>query len=300
MIVSEVEGKNEYNNWKEWFGAITNLKGKWIYRGQSSSAELVSTLERECRKFGLELDPYAENIEKQMIRQFQRVYDGDDRQKVQEDTLYCISLMRHYGAPTRLLDFTYSKYVAMYFGLESAYENMPNNEKELPDYSAKRGCTIWCIDREKLLSKAAGIPEVQTLLNKRSYDKYRCNKTFIQLYMENKFTFALWETPLQLHRRLHLQQATFLCPGNIKVKLMNNLREPCGKEEPDFIKKFTYFFTLDELREAFDEFMLMDITRESLFPGLDGLATSMRYQLWFYKKLHEDIDKNKTILGVKT
>lgn len=285
--------------WKDWLSAIIDLKGYWLYRGQSSNVALESSLERDCEKSGFKLDPHAEGIEKQMIRQFQRVYDGDDRQKVQEDTLYCLSLMRHYGAPTRLLDFTYSKYVAIYFGLESAYKNVLRDGNNQADNKAKRECTIWCINQEKLASKFDDISEIKELLKDRRDDKKRNDDSFVGLYMKNKFTFALWENPLLLHRRLHLQQGTFLCPGNIKVTLMENLREPRGAQESDCIKKFTYSFEACELQKAFEEFMRMDLTRESLFPGLDGLGESMRYQLWFYKNLNEWIEKEKQRIGVK-
>ena len=84
MSVDEVGGKEKYTNWKEWLNDIAGLTGDWLYRGQDSDVPLKTTLEREFEKFGFELDTDADIIEKQMIRQFKRVYDGDDRQKVEK------------------------------------------------------------------------------------------------------------------------------------------------------------------------------------------------------------------------
>ena len=44
--------------------------------------------------------------------------------------------MQHHGAPTRLLDFTYSIYIAAYFALENA------DPKADPDGS----CAIWAVN----------------------------------------------------------------------------------------------------------------------------------------------------------
>jgi hypothetical protein len=97
----------------------------WVYRAQNDSVDLETTFERACQNSHFSLHSDAPSIEDNMIREFARVYDGDDREKVQNDTLYCLSLMRHYGAPSRLLDFTYSMYVAIYFALECASDNVP-------------------------------------------------------------------------------------------------------------------------------------------------------------------------------
>ena len=97
-----------FTSWEKWTEAIINLEGQWLYKGQTSDSILETSLEKECLKSGFSLD-YAENIEKMMIRQFKRVYTGDDREIVKNDTLYCISLLRHFGAPVRLLDFSCSK-----------------------------------------------------------------------------------------------------------------------------------------------------------------------------------------------
>lgn len=269
------------------------LKGDyWVYRAQHENGELETTFERACQNSHLTLDSDAPGTEGNMIREFARVYDGDDRENVQNDKLYCLSLMRHYGAPSRLLDFTYSMYVAVYFALECAYDNVPKKASGELDYENPiRSCAIWCIDTKELVARINDkykdkYPELIANITARSDDSRRENKTFLPLYMENKYKFVGHENPLPLHRRLHLQQGTFLCPGNISVPFMENLLYPYrdyGKT--DKIRKIICRFQVSDLQEAFKQSMRMNMTREGLFPGLDGFAQSMKYQLWFYRKL---------------
>lgn len=270
---------------------LEELDDHWVYRAQYSEYELQTSLERDCRSSGFDLQKDASDIELNMIRQFSRVYDGDDRQKVQDDTLYCLSLMRHYGAPTRLLDFTYSKHVATYFALECAYDNVPKNDLGKPDYKEKRSCAIWCIKTDDLHHQVEEkYPEdkyadVRRLLKERREDIRRTDETFKPLYMDNKYDLVVWENPIQLHTRLHLQQGVFLCPGNIRKPFMDNLLYLYDYKKTDKIRKVICNLKPLALRKAFERCMRMNMTRQSLFPGLDGYARSMSYQFWLYKKL---------------
>jgi len=277
--------KDEYDQLLEY---LNEFGDGWVYRAQPLFPNLETTLERDCISSNFALEEDAVGIEKNMIRQFSRVYDGDDRQKVQDDILYCLSLMRHYGAPTRLLDFTYSKYVATYFALEYAYDNVPKEKTGELDYKGKRSCAIWCIQTDELLRKVEDkYPEVNRLLELRGKDETRNNDSFEPLYMNNKYNLALWENPIQLHKRLHLQQGVFLCPGNIKITFMENLLYPYRQKKTSGILKVICNLDPHDLRKAFERCMRMNLTRESLFPGLDGFAMSLKYQIWFYKKLAE-------------
>ena len=245
----------------------------WLFRAQSPKQALTTSLERDCEKSGYELEDDAIKIEEEMIRLFARVYDGVDSENVQKDKLYCLSLMRHFGAPTRLLDFTYSRYVAIYFALEYAYED------------EERSAAIWCIDMSELANKVrTKNPSVSELIEQRIEDRKRTNETFEPLYMDSKYTFVSSENAVQLHRRLNLQQGVFLCPGNIRKSFEGNLFHPYEKPTRDIRK---VIFKPDDLREAFKKYYRMNLTRESLFPGLDGFAQSMRYQLWLYKMLYD-------------
>ena len=46
--------------------------------------------------------------------------------------------------------------------------------------------------------------------------------SFEPLYWNNNYQLVMWENPLQLHKRLHLQQGVFLCPGNVELSFMEN------------------------------------------------------------------------------
>lgn len=154
----------EFGNINDLEDYLKNLdNGYQIFRGQAQEPNLTTSIERHCMKSNYSLSKDCLKIERNMIRQFDRVYDGTDKQKVHDDILYRLSLMRHFGAPTRLLDFTYSRYIAIYFALESAYNNIPKKklnkiqhdlEKYELDYKKERNCSIWCIDFKKLDKKS--------------------------------------------------------------------------------------------------------------------------------------------------
>jgi hypothetical protein len=55
---------------------------------------------------------------------------------MEEDYLGWLALMRHHGAPSRLLDWTLSPYVAAYFAL---YEGFKKQSVDLH-------CAVWAID----------------------------------------------------------------------------------------------------------------------------------------------------------
>ena len=111
----------------------------WVYRGKLSRFPLQTSIERALPNAGIDLKE-AVRIEREMTRLFQRLYWGDDREVVRSDTLYCLSLMQHHGAPTRLLDWTYSPFVAAYFAMESAHDHRL-------EYGEHESCSVWCLNQ---------------------------------------------------------------------------------------------------------------------------------------------------------
>ena len=88
--------------------ALCSLPNNYIYRGHAESLwRLESTLERLIGpRWSKET---AERFEQYSLQVFQSKYHLYDHENIEpESKLGWLSLMQHYGVPTRLLDFTAS------------------------------------------------------------------------------------------------------------------------------------------------------------------------------------------------
>lgn len=99
---------------------------EWIFRGQTDKEwTLAPSL---LRKFKLhEIDrKSAVGIEKQIFREFltkERLYCNHDIPKSEHFfSMNVFAMMQHYSCPTRLLDWTNSPFIALYFAVESKFE----------------------------------------------------------------------------------------------------------------------------------------------------------------------------------
>lgn len=265
----------------------------WVFRAQGADYELETSLERAILRSNLSLTD-APLIEKTITREFGRWYNGSDCDLVRSDSLYCLSLLRHFGAPTRLLDFTYSKYVACYFGLEVAYGDV-RRKKGKPDYEAPRSFALWCINTKELETILLNTYQTDKAFVKayrsRANLKTRGERSFGALYF-NKYLLASPENPVMIHERLHLQQGVFLCPGSVSDAFRTNLLNPYGNSPRiEGIKKLICQIDPHKIQDEFTRFKRMNITRESLFPGLDGRAGKIEYLLADYLDLGKKVQE---------
>ncbi len=113
------------HSWAEFVGIIQSWQGfrNWCFRGQASAEwSLRSSLSRH-----IEVSKVCEQVwelqESRIRRIFRRKSHLFLTDPPQDDELEWLALMQHHGAPTRLLDFTWSPYVAAFFALERATSN---------------------------------------------------------------------------------------------------------------------------------------------------------------------------------
>jgi hypothetical protein len=115
----------------------------WIFRGlKSDDYNLQPSIERaaDAHRMGWP------TLEALLVGEFQaktRMYmnPSDLPPRDEDEKISWLALMQHYGVPTRLLDFTYSPYAAMYFALR----NRSEREKE-SEY-----VRVWAIDGEAVM-----------------------------------------------------------------------------------------------------------------------------------------------------
>lgn len=241
--------------WDELARTLQQLDG-WAFRGeQSADWDLFSSLSRRLMRFAAD-EPLWPEREARAMRIFRRKahnYLGDPR--VTEDDLRTLAMMQHHGAPTRLLDFTKSPFVAAFFALEHAVGE----------------AAVFALDTPRLWASA---PRFDTTLTRERIDP-RLPGNFERYFAPNRLPLLWAGEPAEMDRRLIAQSGLFLVPGVLHMTLDQILKE----YEPDgsLLVKIVVPARLRD--EAMKTLYRMNITYATLFPDLDGLARSLAYEL---------------------
>jgi hypothetical protein len=222
----------EINTWKDFNDSVAKpLTGaglsRWVYRGETDDRPLRTTIERALIRWNICQKEYATAIEFQTIREFRRRLGQPEYERVQNDTLHCLSLMQHYGGPTRLLDCTYSPFVAAAFALENGIYPLKKNDKR-PRPVVWCFNALWC-ERETQRNLPRHMHKVMT---RRTNDARRNDETFIPLFQlkssqepgSPRWKFVKCENSLHLNQRLTAQQGAFLCPADLSSSFEKNLK----------------------------------------------------------------------------
>lgn len=259
---------------------------RWIYR-RSARSGLASSLERACRAAGVDL-ARAPEIERLLVREFRRNYRGTDAAIVATDTLFCMGLMRHYGAPTRLLDWTYSPYVALFFAIRGM---------EPCEYGAEAGRHtghLFALDTAACRKVAASVAEGKPLQHRFDDAGVQDDATFRAVYLEPPFRrFVLPENPWTFHERHQVQQGVFLCPGDVSASYEDNLaaldaHDRSANRDARALRRYAISMTAEDRRNTLLQLQRGNITEASLFPGLDGFARSLGHRLPFFLQQLEE------------
>ena len=248
----------DVRSWTEFIDIIQSWQGfrNWCFRGQGDAAwTLRPSLSRhiEVSKVFHKAWPRQEERIRRIFERKSHLFITDTPQA---DELEWLALMQHYGAPTRLLDFTWSPYVAAFFALERATTD----------------AAIWAVNLPLLWN----IHERQRIdgVNVEEADP-RDADAFKKYYLPNKRAFVWQGDPFRMPQRVIAQSGTFLVPSHLGMTVEDIIARYPGRGE--LLIKFVLPVT--KLRpEAMSSLYDMNITQATLFPGLDGLARSMAYE----------------------
>lgn len=247
---------------------VNGLPNNYFFRDQADASwPLKSSLERVI---GLEWTAAkAQQFEDFALQQFRskfHLYDHENSHPTSK--LAWLSVMQHYGVPTRLLDFTESPYIALYFALES-YSHHLGKEIALFafDYSAVLQRSI-----DHIQSKDLGFRETRASVFERQ------DEIFDSVVDRFSYDIAWIAEPLVLNARLDRQGGSFLLSGNRSLQIEAVLGLPLY-QDADMQK---LVIPPDLVSGVFALLRKMNITSKSLYGDLEGLARSIRMQLQQY------------------
>jgi hypothetical protein len=262
---------SQISNWPELLAMVDRITphGDWIFRGlrkgpdKENNLEILSHFDEAWRRRRPE--GARKLYEAWMLREFRReAYHHLHHLPEREDLLEWLALGRHYGMPVRLVDFTYSFYIAVYFAISRKVEeevgwilafNIKWHKQQLETYIVP-----------KLLEKCNVPP------NEAAFQDLRLFREFAINYNQD---YVAAVNPFRRNPRLASQQGLFLCPANIEHDFDKNL-ESALPIDPEHRKGMLCLIQVPHgiRNEIIRELRRMNISSASLFRDLSGWAES--------------------------
>jgi hypothetical protein len=252
------------DSWEAFLDVITDSPyANWAFRGQCDAAwPLLSALSRYFVSFHVHPDAWRAQ-ESRMLRIFKRkAHQFLSHTPDPDDDFQWLALMQHHGAPTRLLDLTWSPYVAAFFALERATGD----------------AAVWALNPTHIsYASSIALRDGHTIHPQVMDPRERGN---LHRYFLAEDVPCLWiGEPYIMNSRLTAQSGTFAVPGTLSQPVEAILsRYPEPRET--LVKLILPSAQVRE--QGMRELYRMNITYATLFPGLDGLARSLAYELEFH------------------
>ena len=259
----------------DWDASICRHRSSYAFRGMvDSSWEMKSSLMRIEGEFN--------KFEKHLLRNFQKYAHRD---VVERDSFWnWLTVAQHHGLPTRLLDWTYSPFVALHFATDDLTKmetdgivwcaKIPSVHKLLPKALSKvlteEGSYVFTVDMlsrfeaQEIDISILGV-HINPALRKTGYlspTKIRSLDDFDQMA---KKPFALFFEPPSLDDRIVNQFALFSVLSSSQMLMDDWLKQHSDGAKKVIIPKEIKWKVRDKLDQA-------NITERVIYPGLDGLG----------------------------
>jgi hypothetical protein len=237
-----------------WQEELGRFRSNFAFRGRSDAAEGLETSL-------LRLGGDVRSLEIYLLRNFRKYA----RSELQFDSVWdWLALGKHHALPTRLLDWTYSPYVALHF----ATANLNRYDRD---------GVVWCLDYVRVHDE---LPDaLRDVLDQEGANVFtpellgRAAPGFRELDALADEPFCVFLEPPSLDERIVNQYALFslLSPPTASLDEWLDGRG-------DLVRKLVIPARLKwEVRDKLDQ---ANITERVLFPGLDGLSAWLtRYYL---------------------
>ncbi len=292
--MSDVENTNYIPKYKQMLlSDIVDIAdafdNNWVFRGQSRCEWPINTsqerLLREHWKMSAK-DPVS------FDRQILACHEKTVLAKIKSSISYIppdqhpaedfswLALLQHHGCKTRLVDFTRSFYIALFFAVAD----------HLDDDAA-----IWAINVSMMKNKA----EDENAKKDYPYRDEEFRRRLVEAALSRGDLVpgtlgVTYAEPAQLNERIIAQQGLFLCPLDFHKTFMENLTIALDltetKERPKDLSAsdglvnetksgnvIKIIINKEDKRNFNKHLHMMNITEATLFPGLDGYCESLNY-----------------------
>ena len=247
---------------------LNSLPNHFIYRGHADASwPLTSSLERVIGSSWNEENAILS--EERTLDVFKSKFHLYDKINIVPDSkLAWLSLMQHYGAPTRLLDFTESPYAALYFSIEFY---CPQSKKDF---------AVYALDYSAMMDKSiAKIAASRPSFNETRASIYpKRDAIFDEVVDPGKYDIAWITEPTMLNARLDRQAGSFILSGNRGSRIRDILESELYHD----VAMYKYVFPAKLYQGVYALLRKMNLTSKTLYGDLDGLARSLKMELQVY------------------
>lgn len=277
-------------HWNDVISFNQMFLSKFIFRGQADAEwDLSPSLERMVKNHHPNyIDKHIPNIyEEKMLNTFKYKYPlyANKIQPLEKENVEWLTLMQHFGTPTRLLDFSASIFVALYMALDGSYTE---------------NSVVWAVNKFATQKKH---------LEKYFKDGNKNNAYAFEEFLYNKANNIIGRMPPKdiereilpvyphlCNERISIQQGLFLMATDLCVPFYDAFRSFFEIIDSNIFEvpiknllDFSYIKNIDFRNLVLFKIIIpkkfkweltlllnqMNITAETLYPGLSGLAKSL-------------------------
>lgn len=264
---SEVQEKLFQGIWND---AIQRFRSPFVYRGLSdASYRLASSLIR--------LGGAYARLERHLLRSFRKY--GHEISQRWPSIWHLLTIAQHYGLPTRLMDWTYSPYVALHFATANHERfdidgviwvvHFQKAHNLLPDHLSNRleaeGAQTFTVELLSGLFREEGEGSISD--DASFHDVIRSLEEFDRTSKYGEY--LMFFEPPSLDERIINQLALFSVIPNSERAVDDWLMQ-----HPELFHRIIIPAEIKwEIRDKLDQ---CNITERVLFPGLEGLSSWLR------------------------
>jgi FRG domain len=262
---------------------------RWIYRGVSDSTHSLEASVQRC----VVRDSERATALRRTLIEFQasaHLFPECGPLPLRNDYLSWLAIMQHFGAPTNLLDWTRSPYVALFFATSDFSNKEDRNSalwmlnewkvyrllRELP-----RVTEIFAED-ERFEGQAYSHPDMFRRLFAYSPQKRRANgasRGAITVAEDDEFILPC--SPSRRNPRILAQQGCFTYISNVRINFAGNLSNMVtgsgrNRDLSQLLLKIEFPTALaPEIVQVLES---MNISGRTMYPGLEGFARKLYIQ----------------------